>query len=90
VTNTPPQTHVEIRVRGHVIPDQWTNWFGGLAIENHSDGTAQLSGQVADQSELHGILDRIRDLGLALVSVRATEPGDACASGVFEGTQVRR
>ena len=87
MSKTPLKTRVEIRVQGHLILDQWTSWFGGLAIENCPDGTALLRGQVADQSELHGILDRLRDLGLALVTVRATELDGECGHGALRDTQ---
>jgi hypothetical protein len=62
-------TCYEIRVRGH-LPDLWTNWFENLTIENRPDGEAVLFGPISDQAALHGILNRVRDLGLVLVSVR--------------------
>ncbi len=59
-----------IRVRG-LPSSSWTVWFEGLSITEASDGVAELSGRVADQAALHGVLARIRDLGLELVSVTA-------------------
>jgi hypothetical protein len=63
----------EIRVKGHLTADQWRDWFGGMAMENRPDGDTRLFGPVADQAALHGILNRIRDLGLTLVCLRAEE-----------------
>ena len=65
----------EIRVGG-VLDDLWADWFGGLLVE--SDGTQTvISGLVADQPALHGLLAKIRDLGLYLISVRQLDAGDA-------------
>lgn len=58
----------QIRVRGYLDPE-WSGWFDGLAITHEADGDTVLSGPVADQAALHGLLARIRDLGLLLVSV---------------------
>jgi hypothetical protein len=57
-----------IRVRGQLGP-QWSAWFEGLSIVETVGGDTTLTGQLADQSALHGVLARIRDLGLELVSV---------------------
>ena len=59
---------VEIRVKGR-IDEHWSDWFDDLAI-SYDEGETVLSGQVADQSALYGLLAKLRDLGLALVSVR--------------------
>jgi len=65
----------EIRVGG-VLDDRWADWFGGLLVE--SDGTQTvISGLVADQPALHGLLAKIRDLGLFLISVQRLHAGDA-------------
>lgn len=58
----------ELRIQGH-LDQHWSTWFGGLAITNEEDGTTALRGVVSDQSELYGLLAKIRDLGVALVSV---------------------
>ncbi len=58
----------EIRVEGH-LADCWSDWFGGLAIRNESDGETVLTGLVADQAALFGVLMRIHNLNLILVSV---------------------
>jgi hypothetical protein len=75
-------THYEIRVEGHLGPGV-AAWFPGLAVRHEPNGDTTLSGPVADQSALHGVLMRIRDLGLTLISVqRLTEPqSSADASG---------
>ncbi|MBN1221473.1 MAG: hypothetical protein JXM69_21310 [Anaerolineae bacterium] len=64
--------YCEIRVKGH-LSKQWSAWFGGLQIENQPDGQAVLSGPLLDQAALYGVLNRMRDLGLALVSVNCVE-----------------
>jgi hypothetical protein len=72
----------EIRLKGH-LESRWAAWFDGLSLTNSSDGTTVICGPVADQSALHGLLQKVRDLGLPLVSVTQVEPGqpDAPASG---------
>lgn len=57
-----------IRIQGHLAP-RWTSWFDGLALTHDGDGTTLLEGRVADQAALHGLLSRVRDTGLSLVSV---------------------
>ena len=59
----------EITVQGH-LDAGWARWFEGLAITNEADGTAVLSVQIEDQSALHGVLIKIRDLGLPLIAVQ--------------------
>lgn len=71
--STSPETLVyEIRVKGH-LNDQWHSWFDGMTIELEADGTSRLYGSVVDQAALHGLLRKVRDLGLPLISVTATE-----------------
>jgi hypothetical protein len=72
----------EIRLKGH-LASRWAAWFDGLSLSNESDGTTILCGPVADQAALHGLLQKVRDLGLPLVSVTQVQPGqpDAPASG---------
>jgi hypothetical protein len=63
-----------VQVRGH-LDDRWSVWLGGLAVQRRDDGTTALVGPVVDQAALHGVLARIRDLGLPLLSVnREVEP----------------
>ena len=59
----------EIRVKGH-LGGRWSEWFDGLEITNLENGEALLSGEIADQAALHGVLAKVRDLGLPLVAVR--------------------
>jgi hypothetical protein len=59
----------QIRVRG-LLDDSWSEWLDGLAIEPGSHGETLLTGYVRDQAALHGLLSKIRDLGLLLVSVK--------------------
>ena len=66
----------QLRVEGH-LDQHWSTWFDGLAITHEDDGTTTLRGLVTDQSELHGLLTKVRDLGATLVSVtrfEATHP----------------
>lgn len=63
----------EIRVRGH-FGGHWTRWFGDLDITHEDDSTTTLRGEVADQAALHGLLAKVRDLGLTLISVTTVEP----------------
>ena len=58
----------QIRVAGH-LADRWSDWLGGLAMERQKDGTTVLRGAVVDQAALHGVIARIRDLGVALLAV---------------------
>jgi len=60
----------EIRVDGH-LDEHWSASFGDLTLTHEDDGTTTLSGAVADQAELHGLLTRVRDLGVTLISVQA-------------------
>lgn len=59
-----------LRVDGH-LDDHWSTWFSGLTLTLESDGTTRLTGPVADQAAVHGLLAKIRDLGLTLVSAEA-------------------
>lgn len=57
-----------IRITGH-LDDRWADWFDGMTIDRRDDGSTVLTGEVVDQSALHGLIQRVRDLGLPLVSV---------------------
>ena len=63
----------QIRIKGH-LGRQWTDWFGGLTITLEEDGDTLLTGPVPDQAALHGLLKRVRDLGLPLISVNPVTP----------------
>jgi hypothetical protein len=72
-TDLPPDrqrkpTLYEVRVKGH-LDDRWAEWFEGLSIARGGDDTTTLSGPVIDQASLHGVLRKVRDLALPLVSV---------------------
>ncbi|HEV2824083.1 MAG TPA: hypothetical protein VG035_02595 [Actinomycetota bacterium] len=69
-----PPAHYEIRVRG-VLDSQWSPWFEGLAITTDMPDQTLIAGPVTDQAALHGLLAKIRDLGLPLLSVRRIDPG---------------
>ncbi len=60
--------YYNIRVRGH-LDQSWSDWFEGLAISNEANGDAVLAGSIVDQAALHGLLARVRDLGLPLLAV---------------------
>jgi hypothetical protein len=65
----------EIRVEG-VLDDRWSEWFEGLRIENQG-GETLLSGSLTDQPALHGILDKVLDLGLSIIAVRRIPPEES-------------
>jgi hypothetical protein len=66
-----------IHVSGH-LADRWADWLGGFELRRQDDGTTELVGPVADQAALHGVIARIRDFGLPLLSVtRVAGPDDA-------------
>ena len=64
---SPPKVY-QIRIRGH-LSRQWTDWFEGLTITLEENGDTLLTGPVIDQAALHGLLKRVRNLGMPLVSV---------------------
>ena len=66
--------HYEIRLKGH-LDARWADQFEGMTITLEENGNTLLSGPVADQAALHGLLKKIRDLGMPLVSVSPVEPG---------------
>ncbi|MEO6143174.1 MAG: hypothetical protein ABIP19_04270 [Dermatophilaceae bacterium] len=63
----------ELRVEGH-LDDHWSAWFGDLTLTRESDGTTSLCGLVSDQAELHGLLMKVRDLSVTLISVSVVDP----------------
>ena len=76
MTSTPREqapARYRLRVAGH-LDDHWSPWFGDLTLTHESDGTTSLSGLVSDQAELHGLLRKVRDLGVTLISVAVIDP----------------
>jgi hypothetical protein len=71
-------TFYEIRVQGH-IGGSWSSWFEGLSLRHKEDGETVLRGALADQAALHGVLMRIRDLNLPLVSVHRVDSDESCS-----------
>ena len=69
----------QIRIKGH-LSSQWTDWFDGLAITLEEDGNTLLTGALIDQVALHGLLKKVRDLGLPLLSINPVEPGGQAVS----------
>jgi len=63
----------EIRLKGHLEP-RWAVWFDGLRLTQESDGTTVIRGSVIDQAALHGLLSKVRDLGLPLIAVTQIDP----------------
>jgi len=71
----------QIRIKGHLGP-QWMDWFEGLTITLEKDGDTLLTGPVVDQAALHGLLKKVRDLGMPLLSVNSVEPSRGDVSDV--------
>jgi hypothetical protein len=65
--------HYRIRLHGH-LDARWSDWFDGLTVTRQDDGTTLLAGPVVDQAALHGLLQRVRDTGLPLISVTPLDP----------------
>jgi hypothetical protein len=68
-------------LQGH-LDDRWAEWFEGLTITLEDNGATLLTGPVVDQAALHGLLKKVRDLGVPLLSVICVEPDQADASAV--------
>lgn len=71
----------EIRIQGHLAA-RWSDWFGGLILTLEDDGNTLLAGPVVDQAALHGLLRKVRDLGMPLISVVRLAPGQPDAPAV--------
>jgi len=81
-TTNPSQPVVyQIRLKGHLSHES-TDWFDGLTIKLEEDGDTLLTGPVVDQAALHGLLKKVRDLGMPLLSVCPVEPGHTDQSNV--------
>jgi hypothetical protein len=73
--DTTAPTAYRIRVDGH-LGDHWSTWFAGFTVSHEGDGTTTLTGRVADQAQLHGLLTRVRDLGVTLLGVEVLDGRD--------------
>lgn len=71
----------QIKLKGH-LGNEWTNWFEGMTITLEDNGYTLLIGPVVDQAALHGLLKKVRDLGMPLVSISPVEPGQTDQSDV--------
>ena len=76
----------EIRLKGH-LGSQWTDWFDGLTITLEDNGDTLLTGPVIDQAALHGLLKKVRDLGMPLVSVCPLKHGPSTTLGTGQADQ---
>ena len=65
----------QIRIEGH-LGQQWIDWFDGLAITLEEDGDTLLTGPVIDQAALHGLLKKVRDLGMSLISISRVQSNE--------------
>ena len=68
-------TYYQIKIKGH-LDNHWSAWFDSLTISNEANGEAVLAGPLADQAALHGVLMRIRDLGIPLLAVSTVAGGE--------------
>ena len=80
-TDPEESTVYQIRIKGH-LGAQWTDWFGSLTLTLEDNGDTLLTGPMVDQAALHGLLRKVRDLSIPLLSVIRVEPGQADASEV--------
>jgi hypothetical protein len=71
----------QVRIQGH-LGRQWSDWFGGLTVTLEDNGETLVTGPVIDQAALHGLLRKLRDLGMPLLSVNRVESGQADTSEV--------
>lgn len=79
----------QIRISGH-LGREWTDWFEGLAITLEDDGDTLLTGPVVDQAALHGLLKKVRDLGMPLVSVNRAGPSHAASNSQSKQAPTKR
>ena len=78
IKNSDPgsRTICQIRLKGH-LGSQWSDWFDGMTVSLEDDGDTLITGPVVDQAALHGLLKKVRDLGIPLISVNCIEPDPA-------------
>jgi hypothetical protein len=88
-TTDPQQRMIyQIRIQGH-LGTEWTDWFEGLTITLQDNGETLLTGSVVDQAALYGLLRKVRDLGMPLLSVNRAYPGQADAAEVTQCIEAR-
>ena len=75
----PAPAGYRLRVDAH-LDDHWSAWFGDLTLTHESDGTTIIGGVVPDQAALFGLLMKVRDLGVTLVSAQVIDPEEQCAT----------
>jgi len=83
-----PVERYEIRVSGR-LSSRWATWFDGLTVTNEDDGTTVIAGPVVDQAALHGLLQKLRDLGITLLSLTRTAPGEPVEHSISPTTPNR-
>jgi hypothetical protein len=79
----------QIRLRGQ-LGSEWAGWFGGLSITLDADGNTLLISPAIDQAALHGLLKKVRDLGLSLISINPVEPDQAAVTAVSQNQSVEK
>ena len=89
VMDSSQPTIYQIRIKGH-LGQQWMYWFEELTISLEEDGNTLLSGTVVDQPALHGILKKVRDLGMPLVSVNQVGPDPSTSPGASQLLRLQR
>lgn len=87
-TQTPPIFY-EIRVAGY-LPPQWTDWFEGMTITLEEDGDTLITGSIIDQAALHGLLKKVRDSGLSLVSVNQVSPQEYLQTNLIRSKKMTK
>ncbi len=75
----------QIRLKGH-LDARWAAWFDELNLSRETDGTTIIDGPIADQAALHGLLQKVRDVGLPLISVTYVEPGQLDGPSNLDGS----
>jgi hypothetical protein len=83
IDDTSQPTIYQIRVKSH-LDSNWTDWFEGLIITQEKGGHTLLTGPVVDQAALHALLKKIRDLGMALISVNSLETAASTSLGISQ------
>jgi hypothetical protein len=69
-------TYYQIKIKGH-LDSHWSAWFGNMTISNEANGEAILHGPLVDQAALHGVLIKVRDLGLPLLAITTLAPNES-------------